>query len=266
MISPIKILPGEGIHENIPGDRYLTPIDRNIIIISVFIKYGEKYIEFRDNSTGYLYEARYSEMFSKENQKYYSRIGYILPGNVFDTEDYLCHDHRCFPSDLGGCTLCQYSERSKQRKRFFYPGDEVYVPEFKKVAKVEVASIGFNFAGLEREYESLRGYTCGNLGRKSVLVAREMKSNCDLIVTAIKLYSKDRLGVYYKMEGIGGFYSYSEIRIAKRKNYLIDLEQLDYICSEICLYGKGSPKCERCETKKYKDSIRNDLQRNYRKI
>ena len=111
MISPIKILPGEGIHENIPGDRYLTPIDRNIIIISVFIKYGEKYIEFRDNSTGYLYEARYSEMFSKENQKYYTRIGYILPGNVFDTEDYLCHDHRCFPSDLGGCTFCQYSER-----------------------------------------------------------------------------------------------------------------------------------------------------------
>jgi len=261
MISPIKILPGEEIHEKIPGY-----IDRNIIIISVFIKSGEKYIEFRDNRNGYLYEARYLQMFSKGNQKYYTRIGYILPGNIFDTEDYLCHDHRCFPSDLGGCTLCQYSERSKQRKQFFYPGDEVYVPEFKKIAKVEAASIGFNFAGLEHEYASLSDYTCGNLGRKSVLIAREMKSNCYLIVTATKLYSKNRLGVYYKMEGIGGFYSYSEIRIVKRKNYLIDLEQLDYICSEICLYGKGSPECEKCETKKYKDSIRNDLQRDYRKI
>lgn len=260
MIRPIKILPGEVIHYKIPDDH----IDRKLLIVAVRIDCGELCVEASDNDTGSTYNFRYSRFLV--NKKYCTRVGFVLKINMFDTEDYLCHDHRCYPSNLGGCSFCQYSGRSKQRKKLFYPGDEVYVPEYKKTAEIEIATLGFDFTELDREYAVLkRTYDSGILGRNNVLAYNGGRS-LNSIIAAAKQYQLERLGIYYKMKDIGGFYRYDEIRMVKRKNYLIDLEQLDYICSEICLYGNGSSECKKCETKKYKDSIKDDLQRDYREI
>ena len=267
MTKPIRILPGEVIHEERPETRYSNKISQDLVVTSV--GYIDKHdtelrliIANNDNIFGPILQCiKYSQL--KSDKIYYTRKGFGLKNlNVFSSEDYFCHDHRCFPSDLGGCTFCQYSERSKQRKVLLYPGDEVYVPKYKKNAKIMKAVLGYQFT---KEQQDQIGSTTVFFRDNGILLL-DNERGYSVVIKRINEYGYDRLGIYYILDTIGGTFAYTDLRISKRRSYLIDIKQLDYVCSEICIYGKDSEKCKNCETNKYKESIKNDIQGDYRKI
>ena len=51
------------------------------------------------------------------------------------------------------------------------------------------------------------------------------------------------------------YFYYTDIHLVRRNSYFPDLEQLNYICSDLCIFGKGSPKCLKCEIKKIQNDI-----------
>jgi len=267
MISPIKILPGELIHEEFNN----TGSQCDLLIISLVLNCEKLWIRYKPQKTMYGAEYieynRYDTIFNSHISKH-TRKGFIFKKNelnIFDSEDFLCHDGRCFPSSIGGCKLCQYSDRGKTKRNFYYPGDEVWVPEFKKRTVIREVSIGLDFKGIEDIFEKSRNGYCLYLGRNSSFIP-DTDSKLTVFANAINNFNlRNRLSLYYRLDGIGGFYKASELGIIKRKHYLIDFEQLEFIC-EICLYGKESPECEKCGTALYKKSIKNDIQRDYREI
>ena len=157
MISPIKILPGELIHEEFYNS---TGSQRDLLIISLVLDCEKLWIRYKPQKTTYGAEYieydRYDTIFDSHISKH-TRKGFIFKKNelnIFDSEDFLCHDGRCFPSSIGGCKLCQYSDRGKTKRNFYYPGDEVWVPEFKKRTIIREVSIGLDFKGIEDTFEN----------------------------------------------------------------------------------------------------------------
>ena len=53
--------------------------------------------------------------------------------DLLEGEDWLCHDKRCYPGVLAdGCSGCMYSKLAREKKRYFEPGDIVWVPAEKR--------------------------------------------------------------------------------------------------------------------------------------
>jgi hypothetical protein len=163
------------------------------------------------------------------------RSGKVNGIDLLESEDWLCHDKRCYPKILaGGCTGCMYSGLGKTRKRYFEPGDIVWVPSEKKERKVI----------------------------ESALFYRDLdEKNSDYT----QFYSIRRDGGWKNIKWIVGFrlekypvsnkwYNWNEIRLVKRERHFINPTQLDHICNDLCLYGPYSKtagiRCWECETGK----------------
>ena len=162
------------------------------------------------------------------------RFGKVNGIDLLEGEDWLCHDERCYPKILAdGCSGCLYSKLGKSRKRYFEPGDIVYVPAEKR-ERVVVETALF-YRDLEME-----------------------GSNYEIFYTA------SRIGGWKNIKWMVGFrlekypvsnkwYNWKEIRLVKRKRHFINPSQLDHVCNDLCLYGpysKLEKRCFECETGK----------------
>ena len=65
------------------------------------------------------------------------RVGKAKGVELLEGEDWLCHDGRCYPGVLAdGCSGCIYSRLVRERKRYFEPGDEVWIPSEKRIRRI----------------------------------------------------------------------------------------------------------------------------------
>jgi len=142
-------------------------------------------------------------------------------------EDWLCH--RCYPSILaGGCFDCMYSGLIKERKRYFEPGDVVWIPSEKKKRKIiETALFISNYNN--GPYFKVNDYydTIGKRGYYSI---------------------RYKVGKYPQTEE---YYRWDQIRLVKRNRHFINPKQLKDVCNDLCLFGPyGGVRCSDCETGK----------------
>lgn len=166
------------------------------------------------------------------------RAGILKGLDILSGEDWLCHDKRCYPSILaGGCSGCMYSKLVKSKKKYFEPGDTVWVPSDKRERAVLETSLF---------YQHEKGGTPIRL--ESMYSLRQYEFN-DFIWSI-----RFRLEKYPVTED--NYYRWSEIRLVKRKRHFINPSQLSHICNDLCLFGpyqmcgKINNKCWDCETGK----------------
>lgn len=147
-------------------------------------------------------------------------------------EDWICHDQRCFPSTISdGCEGCRYKKLLRERKRYFEPGDEVWIPSEKRSDKIKEAVLVFQRKPRETPIEFLTSSYYTLEGLESFIWSVRFRT-----WTSRQLYQD--------------YYRWDELRLIKRKRHFLNKEQLLYICSDLCIFGKGSTKCEECKTKK----------------
>ena len=263
MTNLIRKLPGhilkiewKGSYDRYPNGNYiLTEIDSEGNLRFTFIATPPSLVAVRSQEL----ELRTQSI---------EKLGYIGPRLE---DDWLCHDDNCGPKKVTGCTDCPYSK--KVGANFFYPGDNCYDPVWKKKYKVESVQLGLRLKcgedlGWEKVFDSYRGgcyklFTPGYYSILSshqnmddfirILAAKSYEQLREDCVTPVYLYKLDKLSRKTWME-------YDDIKRARRRNFLINLEQMDWICNELCLYGIGSEQCKTCKT----EQIRNDLPRDNR--
>ena len=158
-------------------------------------------------------------------------VGKLKGIDPFEGEDWLCHDKRCYPGVLAdGCTGCMFSKLAKERKRYFEPGDIVWVPSEKRKRNV---------------IESALFYQREKGGTPIKLESIVHKLN-DLIWSVC--FRLERYPVSNQ------YYRWNQIRLVKRRRHLINPAQLDHICNDLCLFGPYSKTagktCWECETGK----------------
>ena len=174
---------------------------------------------------------------------YYSpieRVGKMKGLDLLEGEDGLCHDKRCYPGVLAdGCSGCMYSKLAREKKRYFEPGDIVWVPAEKRKRNVVETALF---------YQREKG------GTPFKLESTYVEKLNDLIWS-----------VRFKLEGYpvsNQYYRWDEVRIVKRQRHLINLSQLDHICNDLCLFGPYSKtegiKCLECETGKIWEQIQDN--------
>ena len=160
------------------------------------------------------------------------RVGKMKGLDLLEGEDWLCHDKRCYPGVLAdGCSGCMYSKLAREKKRYFEPGDIVWVPAEKRKRNVVETALF---------YQREKG------GTPIKLESTYVEKLNDLIWS-----------VRFKLDGYpvsNQYYRWDEVRIVKRQRHLINLSQLDHICNDLCLFGPYSKtegiKCLECETGK----------------
>ena len=159
------------------------------------------------------------------------RVGKLKGIDLLEGEDWLCHDKRCYPGVLAdGCTGCMFSKLAKERKRYFEPGDIVWVPSEKRKRNVIESALFYQRekGGIPIKLESIRG------------IAHELD---DLIWS-----------VRFRLYPVSEHYRWDQIRLVKRRRHLINPAQLDHICNDLCLFGPYSKTagktCWECETGK----------------
>jgi len=199
------------------------------------------------------------------------KIGYIGP---YLEDDWLCHDNNCGPKKITGCVDCPYSK--KVGANFFYPGDECYDPIWKKKYKIKSVHIGLKLTGgedlgWEKVFDLYSGgkYEIFTPGKHPILSSL-MYTNDFMRILDAKYYGlvkKEYITPVY-LYGLDTKFSrktlmeFNDLRRAKRCNFIIDLEQIDWICKELCLYGIGSEQCKTCKT----EQIKHDLSRDHKKV
>ena len=200
--------------------------------------------QFMSYSTGQIEELTWDAF--KDLHHTIRRAG-KLPGLDFsESDDWMCHDERCYPSVLaGGCSGCLYSKLNQTRKKYFEPGDIVWVPSKKYKRIITNAALFFtdnnnNIEGmmLPTLYDYIYGFGA--------------PENC--------VWS-----VQFKAVGGGAvtqFYRWDEIRLIKRRRHFINIPQLEHICNDLCLFGPGSETCLGCKTGKIKKQLY-DIRGNY---
>ena len=166
--------------------------------------------------------------------RYYpiERLGKLNGIELLEGEDWLCHDGRCYPGVLaGGCSGCIFSGLTKERKRYFEPGDIVWVPSEKTKRRVIETTLFYNRAGTPNMFYSLAGLSA--------------------IFYELKWSVRFRLEKYPVSNQ---FYRWDEIRLVKRKRHFINYQQLSHVCNDLCLFGPYSKTkgktCWDCETGK----------------
>ena len=160
------------------------------------------------------------------------RVGKRKGLDLLEGEDWLCHDKRCYPGVLAdGCSGCMYSKLAREKKRYFEPGDIVWVPAEKRKRNVVETALF---------YQREKG------GTPFKLESTYVEKLNDLIWS-----------VRFRLDGYpvsNQYYRWDEVRIVKRQRHLINLSQLDHICNDLCLFGPYSKtegiKCLECETGK----------------
>ena len=192
---------------------------------------GEVY-RFINMKTGF------TEKYSWRDFKLYyypiERVGKMKGMDLLEGEDWLCHDKRCYPGVLAdGCSGCMYSKLAREKKRYFEPGDIVWIPAEKRKRNVVETALFYQRekGGTPIKLESIYG------------IANKLN---DLIWSV-----RFRLERYPVSDQ---YYRWDEVRIVKRQRHLINPSQLDHICNDLCLFGPYSKtagiRCWECETGK----------------
>ena len=162
------------------------------------------------------------------------RVGKVKGMDLLEGEDWLCHDKRCYPGVLAdGCSGCMYSKLAREKKRYFEPGDIVWVPE-EKCKRNVIESALF--------YQREKGDAPIELGS-----INGIKSKLNDLIWSVR-FRLERYPVSNQ------YYRWDQVRLVKRKRHLINPQQLDHICNDLCLFGPYSKtagiRCWECETGK----------------
>lgn len=192
---------------------------------------GEVY-RFINMKTGYTEKHSWRDF-----KLYYypiERVGKMKGMDLLEGEDWLCHDKRCYPGVLAdGCSGCMYSKLAREKKRYFEPGDIVWIPSEKRKRNVIESALFYQCekGGTPIKIESIYG------------IANKLN---DLIWSV-----RFRLERYPVSDQ---YYRWDQVRLVKRKRHLVNLFQLDHICNDLCLFGPYSKtagiRCWECETGK----------------
>jgi hypothetical protein len=157
------------------------------------------------------------------------RVGKVNGVELLDGEDWFCHDERCYPRILAdGCSGCEYSKLVKERKRYFEPGDEVWIPSEKKIRRVVETSL-FRSDSINGPYFKINDrYDIQGLSQTYSVRYR------------VEKYPSEKK-----------YYKWNQIRMVKRNRHFINPEQLKHVCNDLCLFGPyGGVRCGDCETGK----------------
>ena len=186
------------------------------------------------NGNGYPYPEEHKWRDFKLIYYPVERVGKLKGIDLLEGEDWLCHDKRCYPGVLAdGCTGCMFLKLVKERKRYFEPGDVVWIPSEKRKRNVVESSLFYQRekGGTPIKLESIYG------------IAHKLN---DLIWSV-----RFRLERYPVSDQ---YYRWDQIRLVKRQRHLINPTQLDHICNDLCLFGPYSKTagktCWECETGK----------------
>lgn len=182
---------------------------------------------------GDLYEETWEGV--KESFILKKGIGALTENDILEGDDWICHDGRCYPSvvERGGCEFCQYYKMGSRQKKYYEPGDLVWVKSKREIEEIVETSLFIT--------KSTTPIKVCNLGFVS--------SNMEF---SVRFRTKE-----------GTHYRWDELLEVKRKRHAINPHQLRYICEELCWYEDKN--CDKCETGKYIKQY-NDLSRNYNRI
>jgi hypothetical protein len=157
------------------------------------------------------------------------RVGKVKGVELLEGEDWFCHDERCYPGVLAdGCSGCIYSRLVKERKRYFEPGDEVWIPSEKIIRRIMETAL-FRSDNINGPYFKV--------------------NNIYDIPRLDQSYSVRYMVEKYPVEK--KYYRWDQIRLVKRNRHFINPEQLKYVCNDLCLFGPyGGVRCGECKTGK----------------
>jgi len=156
------------------------------------------------------------------------RVGKVRGVELLEGEDWFCHDGRCYPGALAdGCSGCEYSRLVKERKRYFEPGDEVWIPSEKRIRRIVETAL-FRSNNINGPY---------------------FKVNYRYDIIQGQIYSVRYRVEKYPVEN--KYYRWNQIRLVKRNRHFINPEQLKHVCNDLCLFGPyGGVRCGECKTGK----------------
>ncbi len=154
------------------------------------------------------------------------RVGKVKGVELLEGEDWFCHDERCYPGVLAdGCSGCIYSRLVKERKRYFEPGDKVWIPSKKRIRKVRETAL-FSSHNTNGPYS---------------------KVNSTYDIMSGNIYSVRFMVEEYPLS----YYRFDQIRLVKRNRHFINPKQLIHVCNDLCLFGPyGGVRCGDCKTGK----------------
>ena len=160
------------------------------------------------------------------------RIGHVGQ-NILEGDDWICHDGRCWPSVFGkGCEGCMYLGKGSTQKRYYRPGDKVWVKGLRKTCEVIKTTLHVS----SDELVIAHPYTTLRYPEENIRKDKNIK-----------------FSIRFFLKGEKRYYRWEELREVKRKYHTINPEQLDYICSDLCFFGpysKDSKRCFECQTGK----------------
>ena len=176
----------------------------------------------------YEYTWDYWSTFKYTPHSPLKRIGKVRGVELLEGEDWLCHDGRCYPGVLAdGCSGCIYSKLVKERKRYFEPGDEVWIPSEKRIRRIIETAL-FRSDNINGPY---------------------FKVNDRYDIIQCQIYSVRYMVEKYPVEK--KYYRWNQIRLVKRNRHFINPEQLKHVCDDLCLFGPyGGVRCVDCKTGK----------------
>lgn len=181
-----------------------------------------------------LTQGIYSEKWTWREFKYLhypiERVGKVKGVELLEGEDWFCHDERCYPGVLAdGCTGCMYSKLTRERKRYFEPGDEVWIPSEKRIRRIIETAL----------------FRSNNINGPYFKVV----DRYDLLRLDHQIYSVRYMVEKYPVES--KYYRWNQIRLVKRNRHFINPEQLKHVCNDLCLFGPyGGVRCVECKTGK----------------
>jgi hypothetical protein len=154
------------------------------------------------------------------------RVGKVKGVELLEGEDWFCHDGRCYPGVLAdGCSGCIYSRLVKERKRYFEPGDEVWIPSEKRIRRIMETAL-FRSDNIKGPYFKVNN-----------------RYDLELDQTYSVRYMVEKYPVEKK------YYRWDQIRLVKRNRHFINPEQLKHVCNDLCLFGPyGGARCGECKT------------------
>ena len=188
-----------------------------------------------------------------------TRKGYAGPRIV---DDYVCHDHRCFPKSITGCSGCHY--QGNPYPNYFWLGEYVWDKVWKKRHKVIAIELFFDIRDLDLDPDKIPEWEIRRIKEIGDFLSPELHREYYQIL--YEAFGGLKPVFLYTLAGFtrkSKFEFHELTRAGKRTGYIPDLEQTKYICSELCIYGKGSLKCFGCPTRDFIDELKPNLENSH---
>lgn len=215
MTSPIKFCVGEIFRTKSQKDYVLAALNHNrLVFLDCIAGSRARYVFISWNE----FINRFGEV---------TRLGVVFKDDPLETEDWLCHENRCYPKILaGGCTGCVYNRPGTAIKRYYEPGDIVWIPSGKRR---------------------------GIIGEVRLFYSKQEGGPYFDIIDYYGEFTEVNLVVKFSLVGESKFYRWDKLRCIKRKSFFLNVNQLKTICNELCLFGPHNgdqESCKNCETGK----------------